>query len=86
MVSMTILHVFHVYLTGGFKKLRELTWVNGVISCVNSFFRCHYIFPAFYQIGYWTVKIVTDVHEAIPVIDPPWESYYVKMLVWVNPH
>ena len=31
MVLMMILHVFRVYLTGGFKKPRELTWVTGVI-------------------------------------------------------
>ncbi|KAF5814156.1 putative cytochrome b/b6, di-heme cytochrome, transmembrane, cytochrome b6, PetB [Helianthus annuus] len=28
MVLMMILHVFRVYLTGGFKKSRELTWVT----------------------------------------------------------
>ena len=31
MVLMMILHVCRVYLTGGFKKPRELTWVTGVI-------------------------------------------------------
>ena len=31
MVMMMILHVFRVYLTGGFKKPRELTWVTGVL-------------------------------------------------------
>ena len=34
MVLMMILHVFRVYLTGGFKKPRELTWVTGVIMAV----------------------------------------------------
>jgi len=34
MVLMMILHVFHVYLTGGFKKPHELTWVIGVILVV----------------------------------------------------
>ncbi|KAK8655942.1 hypothetical protein V6N13_108505 [Hibiscus sabdariffa] len=29
-----ILHVFRVYLTGGFKKPRELTWVTGVVLAV----------------------------------------------------
>ena len=28
MVLMMVLHVFRVYLTGGFKKPRELTWVT----------------------------------------------------------
>ncbi|XP_058762813.1 cytochrome b6-like [Vicia villosa] len=31
MVLMMILQVFHVYLTDGFKKPRELTWVTGVV-------------------------------------------------------
>ncbi|KAL8260128.1 hypothetical protein R6Q59_028081, partial [Mikania micrantha] len=52
MVLMMILHVFRVYLTGGFKKPRELTWVTD-------------------QIGYWAVKIVTGVPDAIPVIGSP---------------
>ncbi|CAA0808819.1 ATPase- F1 complex- alpha subunit protein [Striga hermonthica] len=34
MVLMMILHVFRVYLTGGFKKPRELTWVTGVVLTV----------------------------------------------------
>merc|ERR1712078_677569 len=34
MVLMLVLHVFRVYLTGGFKKPRELTWVTGVILSV----------------------------------------------------
>jgi cytochrome b6 len=31
---MMVLHVFRVYLTGGFKKPRELTWVTGVTLAV----------------------------------------------------
>ena len=27
-------HVFRVYLTGGFKRPRELTWVTGVVMAV----------------------------------------------------
>ncbi|KAM0028669.1 putative cytochrome b/b6, di-hem cytochrome, transmembrane, cytochrome b6, PetB [Helianthus debilis subsp. tardiflorus] len=34
MVLMMTLHVFRVYLTGGFKKPRELTWVTGVVLAV----------------------------------------------------
>ncbi|MFM7733362.1 MAG: cytochrome b6, partial [Cyanobium sp.] len=34
MVLMLILHVFRVYLTGGFKRPRELTWVVGVVMAV----------------------------------------------------
>ncbi len=34
MVLMMILHVFRVYLTGGFKKPRELTWIIGIVLSV----------------------------------------------------
>ena len=34
MVLMLILHVFRVYLTGGFKRPRELTWITGVVMAV----------------------------------------------------
>lgn len=69
MVLMMILHVFRVYLTGGFKKPRELTWVTGVVLGVltASFGVTGYSLPRD-QIGYWAVKIVTGVPEAIPVI------------------
>eukprot|EP01018_Ginkgo_biloba_P040936 Gb_17283 [translate_table: standard] len=45
-VLMMILHVFHVYLTGGFKPC-ELTWVTGVILAVLtiSFGVTGYSFP-----------------------------------------
>jgi cytochrome b6 len=69
MVLMMILHVFRVYLTGGFKKPRELTWVTGVIlaSVTVSFGVTGYSLP-WDQIGYWACKIVTGVPEAVPVV------------------
>jgi cytochrome b6 len=72
MVLMMILHVFRVYLTGGFKKPRELTWVTGVIlaSVTVSFGVTGYSLP-WDQIGYWACKIVTGVPEAIPVVGTP---------------
>jgi cytochrome b6 len=69
MVLMMILHVFRVYLTGGFKKPRELTWMTGVIlaSVTVSFGVTGYSLP-WDQIGYWACKIVTGVPDAIPVV------------------
>jgi cytochrome b6 len=66
MILMMILHVFRVYLTG---KPRELTWVTSVVLVVltASFGVTGYSLP-WDQIGYWAVKIVTCVSEAIPVI------------------
>ena len=69
MVLMMILHVFRVYLTGGFKKPRELTWITGVIlaSVTVSFGVTGYSLP-WDQIGYWACKIVTGVPDAVPVV------------------
>ena len=69
MVLMMILHTFRVYLTGGFKKPRELTWITGVILAVItvSFGVTGYSLP-WDQVGYWAVKIVSGVPEAIPVV------------------
>ncbi|XP_047268000.1 cytochrome b6-f complex subunit 4 [Capsicum annuum] len=69
---MMILHVFRVYLTGEFKKPHELTWVTGVVLAVltASFGITGYSLPRD-QIGYWAVKIVTGVPDAIPVVGSP---------------
>lgn len=71
MVLVMILHVFRVYLTGGFKRPRELTWVTGVIMavCTVSFGVTGYSLP-WDQVGYWAVKIVTGVPDAIPLVGP----------------
>ena len=72
-----ILHVCRVYLTGGFKRPRELTWVTGVAlaSLTVSFGVTGYSLP-WDQIGYWAVKIVTGVPDAIPVVG----SFIVELL------
>lgn len=69
MVLMMILHIFRVYLTGGFKSPRELTWITGVImACITvSFGVTGYSLP-WDQIGYWAVSIVSGVPAAIPVV------------------
>jgi cytochrome b6 len=71
MVLMLVLHVCRVYLTGGFKKPRELTWVTGVTLAVTtvSFGVTGYSLP-WDQVGYWACKIVTGVPEAVPIVGP----------------
>jgi cytochrome b6 len=72
MVLMMILHIFHVYLTRGFKKPRELTWATNEILAILivSFSVTGYSLP-WDQIGYWAIKIVIDVLEAIPIMGSP---------------
>jgi cytochrome b6 len=71
MVLAMILHICRVYLTGGFKRPRELTWVTGVAMavCVCAFGVTGYSLP-WDQVGYWAVKIVTGIPDAIPVVGP----------------
>nr|YP_010337776.1 cytochrome b6 [Sahlingia subintegra]UNJ17361.1 cytochrome b6 [Sahlingia subintegra] len=71
MVLTMILHSFRVYLTGGFKRPRELTWVTGVLlaTLTVSFGVTGYSLP-WDQVGFWAVKIVTGVPDAIPVVGP----------------
>jgi len=66
MVLVLILHVSRVYLTGGFKKPRELIWITGVILavCTVSFGVTGYSLP-WDQVGYWACKIVTSTPEAL---------------------
>ena len=68
MVCCIVLHVCRVYLTGGFKKPREVTWITGVALavCTVSFGVTGYSLP-YDQVGYWALRIVsgesTDVHS-----------------------
>ena len=69
MACVLIQHVTYTYLTGGLKRLRELTWVTGIILAVIiiSFGVTGYTLP-WDQLGYWACKIVTGVPDAIPVV------------------
>jgi cytochrome b6 len=71
MVLILILHIARVYLTGGFKKPRELIWITGIILAVTtvSFGVTGYSLP-WDQIGYWACKIVTSVPIALDNLIP----------------
>lgn len=81
MVLTLILHVSRVYLTGGFKKPRELIWLTGVILSVVtvSFGVTGYSLP-WDQIGYWASKIVTAVPESFDEVLPGLGSSLVLLL------
>ncbi len=81
MVCVLIQHVIRVYLTGGYKKPRELIWVSGIILSVLviSFGVTGYTLP-WDQLGYWACKIVTMVPEALDSILPGIGSALVLVL------
>ena len=64
-----ILHIARVYLTGGFKKPRELIWITGIILALTtlSFGVSGYSLP-WDQVGYWACKILTSTPEALDKI------------------
>ena len=49
-------------LTGGFKKPRELTWLTGIVLAVLT--------VSFGVTGYWAIRIVTGVPDALPIVGP----------------
>lgn len=71
MFQVLLLHVLRVYLTGGFKKPREITWLTGVViaQATVSFGVTGYSLP-WDQVGYWACKIVTSVPEAVDDLIP----------------
>ena len=71
MVLILIIHISRVYLTGGFKKPRELIWITGIILAVStlSFGVSGYSLP-WDQLGYWACKIVTSTPEALDNLAP----------------
>ena len=66
MVIITILHIYRVYLLGGFKKPRELIWITGIILAVTTLsFGVTGYSLAWDQVAYWGCKIVTSLPEAL---------------------
>ena len=66
MVLVLIIHITRVYLTGGFKKPRELIWITGIFLAFNtiSFGITGYSLP-WDIVAYWACKIVTSIPEAL---------------------
>lgn len=69
MILMLILHMIRVFIMGGYKKPRELTWVTGVIllGVTVTFGFTGYLLP-WNQLSYWATTVGTEVSRAVPVI------------------
>ena len=66
-----LLHLSRVYLTGGFKKPRELTWISGAFLALLAlaFGVSGYSLP-WDQIGLWALQIVSAVPETVDDVLP----------------
>lgn len=77
MVVCLVTHISRVYLTGGFKIPREITWLSGTLLSVFivSFGVSGYSLP-WDQVAFWACKIVTGVPDALPILG----GYVVRLL------
>lgn len=69
MVVMVILHMIRVYVTGSFKKPRELNWIAGLLlfTLTMAFGFTGYLLP-WDQKAYWATVIGTNMAGTFPVI------------------
>jgi cytochrome b6 len=69
MILELLIHISRVYLTGGFRRPRELTWLTGVLaSCLSVTFGVTGYSLPWDQVGFWACKIVTGVPDAVPLL------------------
>ena len=69
MICMLILHMIRVFVMGGYKKPRELTWVTGVLllGVTVTFGFTGYLLP-WNQLSYWATTVGTEVARAVPFV------------------
>ena len=75
MLLAILLHLSRVYLTGGLKKPRELTWVSGALLSflALSFGVSGYSLP-WDEIGFWALQVVSAVPETTDELSVPFEE------------
>jgi len=66
-----LLHLCRVYLTGGFRKPRELTWISGAFLALFTlaFGVSGYSLP-WDQVGFWALQIVSALPETVDDFAP----------------
>ena len=77
MVIIVFLHMLRTFITGSYKKPRELTWVVGVFLflLVLVFGFTGYLLP-WNQLAYWATTVGTEVAGSIPLV-----GEFLKMLL-----
>ena len=66
-----LLHMIRVFVYGGYKRPRELTWVIGVLlfAVVAGFGFTGYLLP-WDQMAYWATVVATEAPATIPIAGP----------------
>ena len=77
MILVVFLHMLRTFLTGSFKKPRELTWVVGVVIFIMTlvFGFTGYLLP-WNQLAYWATTVGTEIAGAVP-----WIGEFTKTLL-----
>ena len=77
MILVVFLHMLRTFLTGSFKKPRELTWVVGVVIFILTlvFGFTGYLLP-WNQLAYWATTVGTEIAGAVP-----WIGEFTKTLL-----
>ena len=70
-VIIALLHMARVFVYGGYKKPRELTWIIGVmlLAVILLFGFTGYLLP-WDQVAYWGTVVATEAPASIPVVGP----------------
>jgi ubiquinol-cytochrome c reductase cytochrome b subunit len=70
-VGLALLHMARVFVYGGYKKPRELTWATGVLllGLLLGFGFTGYLLP-WDQVAYWATVVVTQSADSIPWAGP----------------
>ncbi len=66
-IALIILHMIRVFVTGSYKKPRELHWVSGVFMFLIAlgFGFTGYLLP-WDQVSYWATTVGTEISRALP--------------------
>ena len=69
MIAVVFLHMLRTFITGSYKRPRELTWVLGVLLFIMTliFGFTGYLLP-WNQLAYWATTVGTEVAGAVPFV------------------
>ncbi|PIQ87029.1 MAG: cytochrome bc complex cytochrome b subunit [Candidatus Omnitrophica bacterium CG11_big_fil_rev_8_21_14_0_20_45_26] len=69
MVIVVFLHMLRTYITGSYKKPREVTWIFGVFLFIFTmiFGFTGYLLP-WNQLAYWATTVGTEVAGSVPIV------------------
>ena len=69
MIIAVILHMIRVFVTGGYRRPRELNWMAGVLLLILTLFFGFTGYSLIYeQLSYWGMTVAGNITESVPLI------------------